>query len=137
MASKTFFMQDSTGHVFETNYPEYHKECQQISTKEGKAAIVAQYKQTLAKYVREGVTLYTIVRKVSSSGMSRNIDVYAIEDNKPVYLSGYAAKVLGWKMAKDRGIVVSGCGMDMGFHLVECLARTCGADYKKIRQEWL
>lgn len=137
MANKTFFMQDSTGHVFETSHPEYHNECKQLTSKEGKALQAAQYSETLKKYFVDGATIYTVLRKVSASGMSRNIDVYVIVDNRPVYLSGYIAKVLGWKLSNDRGIVVSGCGMDMGFHVVSTTAQTLGIDYKTIRQEWI
>lgn len=135
--AKIYYMQDASGYVFTTECPEYHKSCEIISAAKGKAAIVARSKDSLQKYVKAGTTLYTVIRKVSPSGMSRCIDVYAIEDNKPVYLSGYASNVLGWKMSKDRGIVVSGCGMDMGFHLVSQLCYACGVNYQDVRQEWL
>ena len=135
--AKTYYMQDASGFVFTTECPEYHKICEVLSTTKGKAAIVTRSRESLQRYVKAGATLYTVIRKVSSSGMSRCIDVYAIEDNKPVYLSGYASNVLGWKMSKDRGIIVGGCGMDMGFHLVSSLCSACGIDYKDVRQEWL
>lgn len=134
--AKTYYIQNNYGYVFETCYIDHYSDVKQLSVKEGKAAIVSQYKQELAKYFVDGATIYTIIRKVSSSGMSRNIDVYAIVNNRPVYLSGYIAKVLGWPMA-DKGIRVSGCGMDMGFHLVSTTAQTLGIDYKTIRQEWI
>lgn len=135
--AKIYFMQDLSGYVFTTEHPSYHKSCEIISAAKGKAAIVERSKQSLLKYIKPGVTLYTVIRKVSASGMSRCIDVYAIADNKPVYLSGYASNVLGWKLSKDRGIVVGGCGMDMGFHLVYSLCSACGVDYQSVKQEWL
>lgn len=81
----------------------------------------------LRKHIKPGTRIYTVLRHVSSSGMSRDIDVYAIvpmtdSDGKrfhgPMWLSGRVASALGMRLSKDRGIKVGGCGMDMGFHLV-------------------
>lgn len=74
----------------------------------------------LRKIVKAGDVVYTVLRKVSSSGMSRQIDVYVIRDNKPRWLTGLVAKACGYRRA-DRGhgpLVVGGCGMDMGFAVV-------------------
>ena len=48
--------------------------------------------------------------------------VYAILDNEPFFLSGYVGRILGYTRAKTGGVRVSGCGMDMGFHLVYALS---------------
>ena len=63
-------------------------------------------------------TVYTILRHVSRSGMSRHIDLYVIKDNKPMYISGYVACYLDRKQAKHGAVKITGCGMDMGFALV-------------------
>ncbi len=77
----------------------------------------------LRKTLKPGDTVYGVVRHVSRSGMSRNIDLYVIRNNTPVYLTGYASKVLDYSLAKhDRGMVDGGCGMDMVFHCVYSLA---------------
>jgi hypothetical protein len=134
---KTYYMQEQSGEVFETHNPEYHKDCKVLSAAEGKRLQRAQYIEMIAPWIKEAEKVYGIVRKVSASGMSRNIDLYIIRDNAPVYLTYYAAKILGWKLAKDRGIVVSGCGMDMIFHTVSTLCEACGIDYKNVRSEVL
>lgn len=73
----------------------------------------------LRKILKPGTTVYTVLRHVSASGMSRRIDLYVMRKGEPRYISGYAGRVLGIKRSKDHeGLVVSGCGMDMGFHLV-------------------
>lgn len=87
---------------------------------------------TLREILTPGHTVYTMVRHVSRSGMSRNIDAYAFvadedgnNDGEPIrfYLTKLASRALGWPMARnDDGMRVSGCGMDMGFHLVYCLS---------------
>lgn len=76
----------------------------------------------LRKLLPPGSTVYTVLRHVSASGMSRRIDLYLIANNKPRYLTGYAARAMGYRQHKHGGLVVSGCGMDMGFHLVNSLS---------------
>lgn len=61
----------------------------------------------LHKVLKPGDTVYTVLRHVSSSGMSRRIDCYAIGIAK--------------RHASKQGLVVPGCGMDMGYHLVYSL----------------
>jgi len=78
----------------------------------------------LKKFLKPGDTIYTVLRHVSKSGMSRDIDLYLMLADGPLYLSGYAATALGERRAPDQGIRVGGCGMDMGFHLVYNLSRT-------------
>jgi hypothetical protein len=69
--------------------------------------------------------------------MSRNIDFYAIKGNRPVWLSGQMSPLLGLKRAKSQGLIVQGCGMDMGFHVVSNLAyRLFGAE-KALKHDWI
>jgi hypothetical protein len=78
--------------------------------------------------IKPGDKLYTILRRVSASGMSRVIDIVqpmAQKDGtvKMYHLGWNAAQVLGAKYDSERqGVRVSGCGMDMGFHLVYSLS---------------
>jgi hypothetical protein len=88
------------------------------------AAVSSEYVARLRELLPVGTTVYSVVRHVSRSGMRRHIDLYAIKDNKPVYLSGMAADALGMRRGKTQdGIVTDGCGMDMCFHLVYNLGR--------------
>lgn len=80
-------------------------------------------KQRINELLKPGDTIYTILRHCSKSGMTRHIDMYVVKDGENVYLSGYAATVMRDRIAKNGGIVVSGCGMDMGFSLVYNLGR--------------
>ena len=85
----------------------------------------------------------TILRHVSASGMSRDISLY-YKDTNITYLAGVA---MGDNVKSSNGfnaIRVSGCGMDMGFHLVYGLSITlfCSDKYDhdsayKLKQEWL
>ena len=85
----------------------------------------------------------TILRHCSASGMSRDISLY-YKDNNITYLAGVA---MGDNVRSSNGfnaIRVSGCGMDMGFHLVYGLSITlfCPDKYDhasayKLNQRWL
>jgi hypothetical protein len=68
--------------------------------------------------IKRGDTIYTVLRSVSRSGMQRTLDLYAIVDGQPMYLSGHAAKVADLRRNKEGAIVISGCGTDVGFEAV-------------------
>jgi hypothetical protein len=80
-------------------------------------------KERIREMIKPGDTIYTVLRHCSKSGMTRHIDLYAIVDGENRYLSGYAATIMRDRIAKTGGIVVTGCGMDMGFSLVYNLGR--------------
>ncbi len=77
---------------------------------------------TLRAMLAPNDTVYTVLRHVSSSGMSRSIDCYVMRDNAPLWLSRHVANVTGlaWD-AKREAVKVGGCGMDMGYHIVYTL----------------
>src|SRR5690606_2034174 len=81
-------------------------------------------RERLRKYIKPGDTIYCILRHVSRSGMTRVIDLVTVRDDGEILHIGYnAAAALGWTYDREReGVRVSGCGMDMGFHLVYSLA---------------
>jgi hypothetical protein len=40
-------------------------------------------------------------------------------------------------MGKNEGVIVNGCGMDMGGHLVSSLSRALFDDERALKYEWL
>lgn len=77
----------------------------------------------LAEYLPPGTTVYTVVTHVAKSGMSRRIRCIVIDDGQPYDISGMVGRLLGYRRNdRDGGLMVSGCGMDMGFHLVNSLS---------------
>jgi hypothetical protein len=72
----------------------------------------------LAIGIKPGDTIYTKLVHVSRSGMYRVIDMYVIKDNIPLRISWSAGTLLEGYDQKHEGAKASGCGMDMGFHLV-------------------
>jgi hypothetical protein len=74
---------------------------------------------------QEKPKVYTILRHCSQSGMSRDISLKTIQDGEMIDITYYVAKALGDTLKErngQRAIRVSGCGMDMGYHLVHCLS---------------
>jgi hypothetical protein len=79
----------------------------------------------LRRLLRPGDKVSCIIRHVSRSGMRRVITPILFKRNEPHYLSYHAARVLDWgEDRREGGVKVDGCGMDMCFHLVYCLARS-------------
>ena len=75
----------------------------------------------LTHYLKEGDKVYTILRHVSASGMSRSISLVIAQGNEIIDITYYVAHALGDKVIDSKGhraIRVNGCGMDLGFHLV-------------------
>jgi hypothetical protein len=116
--------------------------------KEQKALDVAYAReQLLTHYLTEGDTVYTVLRSVSSSGMSRTMSLKVAKDGKIIDLTYYAAIVLDYPLVEvngSRAIRVGGCGMDMGFHAVYSLSsvlfRTRAADGDSgylLKHSWL
>jgi hypothetical protein len=76
-------------------------------------------------YLKPDDRVYTLVRHVSASGMSRDISLFVAIGGEIVDITYYAAHAIGWRLVERNGrraIRVGGCGMDMGFHTVYTLA---------------
>lgn len=96
-------------------------------------------KVELRKLLSPGDTVYCILRHVSRSGMFRRISPVVIlpgYDKKPVVrdLSWLVGKAINSPTYYDKeGVGMSGCGMDMGFHLVYCLGRALWPEGFKVK----
>lgn len=78
--------------------------------------------QNLKDWLKPGDTVYTILRHVSASGMTRHIGLVINRDGAMIHPNYAVSKVLGYRINKrGDGLVISGCGMDMGFHIVHNL----------------
>lgn len=76
----------------------------------------------LREWIKPGDTVHTICDHVSRSGMSRNIRVVLLKDGDAFHPNHAVSVVLDYPRAsKGDGLRVGGCGMDMGFHIVNSL----------------
>ena len=87
--------------------------------------------------------VYTVLRHVSSSGLSKDISVKTVQDGQIIDITYYTAKALGDTLKErngQRAIRVNGGGMDLGYHLVHSLATVLyfGQDRAgyKLSHEW-
>lgn len=93
--------------------------------------------EALKRMLKPGDRIYTILRSVSKSGMSRKIKLVVGDGNNNIGdITWYVSQALEERM-NDGAIVVKGCGMDMGFHIVEQLSRVLFQDSYAIKQSWL
>jgi hypothetical protein len=87
---------------------------------------VQEATQRLRQWIKPGDTVHTILRNVSRSGMQREIGVVLLPRKDgalgPIHPNHSVAVVLGERLGKRDGIIIGGCGMDMGFNLVYSLS---------------
>lgn len=92
-----------------------------------KAQAAAERAEAVAKLltlVKPGDKITCVLRHKGRSGMTRSISLCIVHEGEIFEISWLAARVLDNKIDRDNGgIKVSGCGMDMGFHLVYNLGR--------------
>ena len=79
--------------------------------------------QELRTMLPPGSTVTTVLRHVSKSGMSRDIDCFKLRyfgEDHHAWLSRLIGKATGGHMLRDKqdALRVSGCRMDMGFAIV-------------------
>jgi hypothetical protein len=98
----------------------------------------------LTHYLKEGDKVYTILRHVSTSGMSRDISLVIAQGDEIIDVTYYVAHAMGEKVSESKGhrvIRVNGCGMDMGFHLVYNLSSVLFAGQERagyaLKQGWI
>lgn len=104
-------------------------------------------KKYLKQDIKKNTIIYTHVEDVSKSGMSRTMNVYIAKKNKIKRITFITAKCLGLTMTKDNDALrIYGCGMDMGFHLVDSLSwelygsvktETGHTQKHRLHQEWV
>jgi hypothetical protein len=140
----TYYLSTSDNRAYDFNHQPSGNDWQQISQAKGKALEKQQAIDSLKNIFNlmppEKRVIYCVLRSVSKSGMSRVIDFYTIENDKPQYLSGLIRMALGYRMAKNGGLVVGGCGMDMGFHVVYTVASVIYGGNRggyEIKSEWI
>lgn len=86
---------------------------------------------TVISEAKKGNVIYTILRSVSRSGMSRKLDVVLFVNNEPLYLNGLIEALgLYKRCSQTRHLKVSGCGSDMGFEVVYNLSRVLFREFK-------
>lgn len=88
--------------------------------------------------------IYTILRHVSASGLSREISLIYVKNNDIYNITYSAGIALDYPLSDKHGhraIKVQGGGMDLGFHLVYSLSSVLYAERERagyvISHRWL
>jgi hypothetical protein len=96
--------------------------------------------ESLKRLLPKGVTIYTILRSISKSGMQRQISVIVVHNGRLEDITYYVANAGLYNLSIKSGwraLVVRGCGMDMGFSVADDIARVCGLSQEEWHHEWL
>ena len=100
--------------------------------------------ERLKSRVMPGDTIYCVLAHKSVSGMQRVIRFYKITTSSETgkqetwELSGNIAEALEYGYnEKYEGVIVNGCGMDMGFHVVYSLSDKLFTDGYQLTSSWL
>lgn len=142
--NERYYIRTKDGRIYTTEDPSSWRDAETLTRKAGREAYRAQAKADLLEFIRPGDTIYCILRHVSASGMSHRISCYIVNKGEIQDISGYVGEILEWRRNdKDGALIVGGCGMDMGFHTVYCLARALFRDEVEndagyaLKQRWL
>ena len=134
---RNYFFRDH-GRIYASDTASHWKDAEQLTRAEGERLYREQAKADLRALLRPGMTVYTCLRHRAASGMSRRISLHVavIEERTPRGsdkarrvpvirdITHTASIAMDYTLHDSGAIVVGGCGMDMGFHLVYTLGRT-------------
>lgn len=119
-----------TGEVHQSNSGLWSGEYETMTQKAGKLAYAECAKAKLRSMLKPGDTVYSILRHVSASGMSQRISFVIVtspDDEGEASLMDITRSVAiatGRNLSnRGIGLVVGGCGMDMGFSVVYGLGK--------------
>jgi hypothetical protein len=101
----------------------------------------AESLERLREWFPKGSTVYTVLRHVSKSGMSRDIGVlapfvskeYGIQFMHPNHATSV---VLGVPLKRD-AVRIGGAGMDMGYHIAYSLSHALYGDGYALKHAWV
>jgi hypothetical protein len=109
---------------------------------EGMARVTKEDKALAVEYlqlnIKEGDTLYPLVKTVASSGMSRQMVILIRTDTGIRNISRIVARAQGYRYNADKDCFsISGCGMDMGMAVVYDLSYLLFGKENALKYSWL
>lgn len=101
--------------------------------------IANELRDSLSRAYKEGgkPVVFCVLRKASASGMSREIGFFVFTKTGPHWLNYYISELIGLRRGKNDGLIVSGAGMDMGFHIVSAVSRKLFDDDYSLKSVWI
>jgi len=94
--------------------------------------------ETLFKILDKRKEIYCSVKHVANSGMSRHIAFYVADGDKILTITRQIGVILDLPYReRTGGLFISGCGMDMGFHIVYNLGLVMFEDGYRFRNVFI
>jgi hypothetical protein len=97
-----------------------------LSKAEGKRKYREQARVELLKRLKPGDRVYTVLRHTSKSGMQRQISLFYTKYDEIRNIDWYVATLLD--LPRKSGVVINGCGTDMGLEMVHVLGHALWPD---------
>jgi hypothetical protein len=121
--------------IMETNESHHAAHTDHLSRKERERQEAIDQ---LRKYMTPGSTVLTILRKVSTSGMTRWIDVHVIVNNQPLRFTWTVAIALELPYdKKQEALKIKGCGLNVDFDVTYRIAQLLHAKGDALNHQWL
>lgn len=112
----------------------WNNDYEKLPVAEGKRLHREQCLNYLLPYLTDGMKVYTTIRSVARSGMSRTLSVLVVRDNEIQDISYYVGIVCGYQLTRDNHIKVGGCGFDAGYDVVNTIEHITEI---KLKQAWV
>jgi hypothetical protein len=117
--AKEYYMIGETGEAFTTSNVEWHKDAKRVSKQVWMKARKEYCAAQILKFVSPGSKVYTVLRHVAKSGMSRTMSIFVVDKGGEILsITTYVADLCDYTCTKDGYLRADGCGMDMGFSVV-------------------
>ena len=134
-----YFIHNADGRIYTFKCDCPLSDCTKLSKTKGKQAYADQCKAEFQEYLKpwddkyglRKPIIYCNVTKVSSSGMSRNIEFYAIKDNELMRITHLVAGAGDYPLTYN-GLRIGGCGMDMRFAALDSVTVANNIDIRTI-----
>lgn len=79
---------------------------------------LTNYEKEIIEKIRGGQVL-CVIKSISKSGMTRKMKFFTIDSKGELHrITHLISKTTSFKLDKNDCLIVKGCGMDMGFHVL-------------------
>lgn len=93
--------------------------------------------EKLREILSPGTTVYTVLRQVSRSGLTRRLSCLVLREGTILDITYLVALVTSFPLDRSGFLVVRGAGMDVGFHVVYELASTLFGNGYALDHRWI
>lgn len=116
------YYQFPNGEVHDFSFAPSDESAVRLSKAEGIKRRAEYCQRKLRKMIKPGATVYSVLRHVSATGMTRDISLYIVRQGNILDITNLAIDATrSARSPRDGYMRVTGCGMDMCWHAVYVL----------------